>query len=78
MSVQDQYKALSLNTSGYFECQLPVMNETEKAIQFDAYAGHLDHSKGVWMPKSQMHILDMGKEGGTRYFIKNWLYSKLK
>lgn len=76
---QDQYRQLSESTSGYFECQLPTLNESEKAICFDADHSHLSNQhRGVWIPKSQMQILDLGKDVGVRYFIKNWLYSKLK
>lgn len=78
-TVKDQYNTLSLQTSGYFECQLPVLSETAKAIQFDADNSHLStRNRGVWIPKSQMQILNMGEGVGIRYFVKNWLYSKLK
>lgn len=78
--VHETYNSLSQQNSGYFECQLPVLNETEKAICFDADNSHLTNQhRGVWVPKSQMEILDMIEAGsGTRYFIKNWLYSKFK
>jgi len=73
------YKELSKQDSGYFECQLPVLHETDKAVLFDADNSHLiDQHRGIWMPKSQMQILDLGKDSGIRYFIKNWLYNKLK
>ena len=76
--IQEQYRELSAKTAEYFECQMPVMNETEKAICFDADNSHLSNQhRGVWIPKSQMKILDMGADSGTRYFIKNWLYRKL-
>jgi hypothetical protein len=78
-SAKDLYHTLSNSSSGFFECQLPVINETGKAICFDNYTGHLNHQKPVWIPKSQMEIVDGTGEGfGIRYFIKNWLYSKLK
>jgi hypothetical protein len=78
-TVRDQYSELSRQDSGYFECQMSVLNETEKAICFDADNSHLStQHRGVWVPKSQMEILDMGNDSGVRYFIKNWLYPKLK
>lgn len=76
-AVHTTYRRLSEQNSGYFECQLPVLHETEKAICFDADKSHLSNQhRGVWIPKSQMEILHM--EVDTRYFIKSWLYSKLK
>ena len=63
------------------EIQLPIISETDKAICFDTYAGHLDHVKKVWIPKSQMIIKDTICGVGTlikQYFVKNWLLSKLK
>lgn len=79
MEAIEQYRKLSANTTEYFECQLPVVAETEKAICFDADRGHLNKTKEVWLPKSQMVILDLGRnDGGIRYFVKNWLYPKIK
>jgi len=75
--LSEKYQQLSSQNSGYFECQLPVINESEKAICFNAYKGHLDHIKNVWIPKSQCVIIDCGKDVGIRYFVKNWLYTKL-
>ena len=79
MTPHEQYRSLSANTAEYFECQLPVLSESEKAICFDADKSHLsDKHRGVWLPKSQIIILDLGKDSGIRYFVKNWLYSKVK
>lgn len=79
MTIQEQYRKLSANTAEYFECQLPILSESEKAICFDASKSHLSSNhRGVWLPKSQMVILDMGKDSGVRYFVKNWLYAKVK
>lgn len=63
----------------YFECQLPTIAETEKAICFDADHSHIaNQHRGVWIPKSQMIVVDGRADGfGFRYFIKNWLYKKL-
>ena len=77
MNNQIKYNELSNSKSGYFECQLPVITETEKAICFDSYNGYLNHNKQIWIPKSQCVILNLGIEIGTRYFIKNWLFNKL-
>ena len=63
------------------EVQLEVVNETDKAICFNNYSGHLNHVKNVWVPKSQMIIKDTECGDGTitkQYFVKNWLISKLK
>lgn len=76
---KERYNELNNSQSGYFECQMQVLKETDKAICFNKYAGYLNHEKPVWVPKSQMVILDLGKnEAGTRYFIKNWLYKNFK
>lgn len=76
--VRKRYLELSLQDSGYFECQQPILSETEKAICFDTSRSWLsDQHKGVWIPKSQMIILDMGMDSGVRYFVKNWLYKSL-
>lgn len=70
---------MSAKTNEYFECQMPVLNESEKAICFDADNSHLTNQhRGVWIPKSQMVIIDLNPDSGIRYFIKNWLYSKLR
>ena len=64
----------------YQEIQLEVLQETEKAICFNAYAGYLDNIKKVWIPKSQMIIKDTICGDGTivkQYFVKNWLLHKL-
>lgn len=77
--VKEQYRKLSANTAEYFECQLPILAESEKAVCFDASQSHLStNHKGVWLPKSQMIILDMGEDSNFRYFVKNWLYAKIK
>ena len=77
--LREQYNLLSANTAEYFECQLSVIDETAKAICFDACNGYLASSQRlVWLPKSQMVILDFGSDGGKRYFVKNWLYGKVK
>lgn len=76
--LKNRYNNLSSINSGYFECQLQVLDETDKAICFNTYNGHLDKEKRVWIAKSQIEILDLGSDAGVRYFIKNWLYSKLK
>lgn len=63
------------------EIQLEVLAETDKAICFNTYSGHLDHTKKVWIPKSQIIIKDTECGDGTiikQYFVKNWLLSKLK
>lgn len=41
MTIQEQYRKLSANTAEYFECQLPILSESEKAICFDASNSHL-------------------------------------
>jgi hypothetical protein len=69
--IKVKYDQLSRSDSGYFECQMPVLNETTKAICFDADNSHLSNQhRGVWIPKSQMHILDMGADSGVRYFVR--------
>lgn len=78
MKALESYRSLNGANSGYTEIQLPVLAETEKAICFDNYTGYLNHTKPVWMPKSQMQIVDGGAEFGVRYFVKNWLITKLK
>lgn len=77
MNPKDTYRLLSADTANYFECQLPILNETEKAICFDTYTGYLANTRPTWIPKSQMRIVDLGKDSGIRYFVKNWLHSKL-
>lgn len=79
MTPSDEYMALSMQTSGYFECQLPIISETEKAICFDTYSGYLNKEKRVWIPKSQIQIVSFSKDDcGKRYFIKKWLYRSLQ
>lgn len=78
--LQDQYREISSDPN-YFETQLPIICETEKAICFNIYSGHLPKEKAAWIPKSQMVIVKFGNgvgEIGDRYFVKNWLASKLK
>lgn len=65
----DFYKKMASMTDEYFECQLPVLNESEKAICFDSSSSDLT-TKGVWIPKSQMVIVDLRPDLGIRYFIK--------
>ena len=68
------------NTIQYEEVQLDIIAETDKAICFDTYSGHLNHIKKVWIPKSQMIIKDTECGDGTiikQYFVKTWLLSKL-
>lgn len=75
-SIKSEYEALSRQDSEYIEVQLPVIGETEKAICFDTYNGYLPKEKKVWIPKSQMKIIEMGADSGIRYFVKKWLYTK--
>lgn len=75
-SIKAEYEALSRQDSEYIEIQLPVIGETEKAICFDTYTGYLPKEKKVWIPKSQMKIIEMGSDSGIRYFVKKWLYTK--
>lgn len=76
MTNQDLYNIYDNPNSGYFEVQLSVISETEKAICFNTYYGDLNHIKKTWIPKSQMKIIDLGENAGTRYFIKNFLSNK--
>lgn len=79
MNSIELYKEMSAKTNEYFECQMPILNESEKAVCFDADNSHLSSQhKGVWIPKSQMVIIPFTGDCDTRYFIKNWLYTKLK
>lgn len=62
------------------EVQMEIISETEKAICFNTYSGHLDHIKKVWIPKSQMIIKDTICGDGSQikqYFVATWLLSKL-
>jgi len=79
MSSQELYSEMASKTAEYFECQMPILDQTEKAICFDASNSHLssNHRK-VWVPKSQMVIIPFEGDCDTRYFVKNWLYSKLQ
>lgn len=74
-SAHDEYRRLN-NDNQYFECQLEIIAETEKAICFNNYRGYLPKKQGVWIPKSQMQFIEH-KDFGRRVFIKNWLLSKL-
>lgn len=76
VDVKERYRLLSLPTSDYDECQLPFITETVKAICFDACRASIGEDP-VWVPKSQMEILEMG-ESGTRYFIKKWFIQQNK
>ena len=71
------YSELSKPNSGYFECQMPILAESAKAICFDADKTDSSHHRGVWIPKSQMQVINATVASDTRYFIKNWLYQKL-
>lgn len=73
---QTEYEVLSKQDSEYIEIQLPIVGETEKAICFNSYNGYLEKEKKVWIPKSQMKIIEMGADSGIRYFVKKWLYTK--
>lgn len=73
------YNKLSDSNSGYIEIQLPVIQQSDKAICFDddnSFLGNMQ--KKVWIPKSQVEIIDLGKDAGIRYFVKKWLYSKFQ
>ena len=74
-ALHEEYRILSSKTSEWIEVQLPILAETEKAICFDSCRADFG-SHAVWIPKSQMRILDLGEDSGIRYFIKVWLYKK--
>lgn len=71
----DIYRILS-NDKDYIEVQLEVIGETEKAICFNVYNGHLSgHEKKCWIPKSQTkEVTD--PDFGRRMFVKTWLATK--
>lgn len=81
----EQYHALSRD-SGYFEAQYPIISETEKAICFNASKSFLQSVVPVWIPKSQMQIVEFEQASdynrsthcNNRYFIKIWLYKNFK
>jgi len=70
-----EYRVLSEN-SDYFEVQFSVLAETEKAICFDASRSDIGN-RPVWLPKSQMIIVDGGNDFGKRYFAKRWFSIKI-
>ena len=41
MGISQTYNEMDANTSEYFECQIPILNETEKAVYFDASNSYL-------------------------------------
>ena len=85
MTIQDchnQYQKLSQHGSGYFEIQLPIIAETERAICFDNSRSDLGKPVPVWIPKSQMKVVEyelaedfiFSQHSNNRHFAKNWLH----
>lgn len=84
MTIQDyhsEYQKLNHPDSGYFQVQLPIINRTEKAVCFDKNASDLGKSVPMWIPISQMKIVEFesaedynfSQHPDNRYFVKNWL-----
>jgi len=71
------YRDLQSDVYNYIEIQSEVIAETEKAICFDFSRSDIGQ-RPVWVPKSQMQIVELGSDSGIRYFIKVWLWNKIK